>query len=498
MFTVFQKITTKLKTVLSFKPFNQTIMKRLLILILILLGLFFVFFYFSLGSEPKIVGEEQTENLPLNNKLDSLMQQDAGYKSSYVYVNGSGYVLRNRKIVLLVGKDSAQERQGEAIKSVEKELESYWKWQIVTGKKNIEDITKNNREKGDTKKGFFSRIFDVFKVADLINVVRDNAKTCNCDDDLLLLSGPDLHLISTTLNPDGGGVAMGSPSELSNENSYINTSRFYKSQPQEPQTGAGKTDALLVGIIDTGVNFGSDNKQTYRTINYEPFISAKIESSLSYNFMRNNIEVIDSVGHGTKIARIIVKNTSSEKIKLVPLKTFDKNKVGNLYDNLCAIIYAMKHNMKIVNASWGAPVKESIPVFDEVLRRAKIANMVVVCSAGNEKKDIDINPYYPACYADHSELGSYVITVTSKDSLICQNWSNSGNKIDLTVKTDNNCKHIIPDNLGNTGVFFAPGTSYAAPYVTAGVINYMLSHPSGFSKSGYLGSITAGGNINIY
>jgi uncharacterized protein YpmB len=92
-------------------------MKRLLILILILLGLFFVFFYFSLGTEPKIVGEEQTKDLPLKYRLDSLMQQDSSYKALYVYVKGSGYVLRNRKIVLLVGKDSAQERQAEAIRN---------------------------------------------------------------------------------------------------------------------------------------------------------------------------------------------------------------------------------------------------------------------------------------------------------------------------------------------------------------------------------------------
>ena len=55
-------------------------------------------------------------------------------------MKGSGYVLRNRKIVLLVGKDSAQERQAEAIKSFEKDLENYWKWQIIIGRKNIEEI----------------------------------------------------------------------------------------------------------------------------------------------------------------------------------------------------------------------------------------------------------------------------------------------------------------------------------------------------------------------
>ena len=496
MFTVFQKITTKSKTVLSFKPFNQTIMKRLLIFLLILLGLFSLFFYFSLGTEPKIVGEEQTKDLPLITELDTIMQQDANYKATYVYVKGSGYVLKNRKIVLLIGKDSAQERQAEAIKSVEKDLENYWKWQIIIGRKDIEEITNRTREKGKSEKGFFSRIFDVFKISDAVNVVRDNAKTCDCDDDLLLLSGPDLHLINTTLNPDGGGVAMGPPNGAS-EKLYLDPTHFFKSVPQEPQLGNGG-GSFLVGIIDSGINFGGNEKQSYRSLGYEPFISSKIESSLSYNFIRNNTEVIDSVNHGTKIARIIVKNTSSEKIKLVALKTFNKDKIGNLYDNLCAVIYAMKHNMKIVNASWGASVKESIPVFDEVLRRAKSANMVVVCSAGNEKKDIDLNPYYPACYADHSELGNYVITVTSKNDSVCQNKSGSGKKIDLTVKTDKDCRHSIPDNMGNMGTVFDIGTSYAAPYVTAEIINYLFLHPSGFSKSGYLGSISVGGNINKY
>jgi hypothetical protein len=474
-------------------------MKRLLILILILLGLFFIFFYFSLGSQPKIVGEEETP--PSKTELDSTIKNNPIY-ASYVYVKGAGYVLKDRRIVLLVGQDTAQSRQGDAIKSVEKDLESYWKWQVLLGRRNIEDIPSQQNQKGEydvakgreTSKNIFSRILDVFKVADSVNVIRDTAKTCDCDDDLLLLAGPDLHLIQTTLNPDGGSIGMGPP-----KSNPINSETVFKLPSQDPQTGGGKSGSFLVGIIDSGINFGGETKQTYRTaLGGEVFITPKIQSSLNYNFMRNNTEVIDSINHGTKVARIIVKNTPSDKIRLVGLKTFDKNKISNLYDNLCAIIYAMKHDMKVVNASWGASVKEPVPVFDQVLRRAKAANMVVICSAGNDDIDIDLNPYYPACYADHSELGSHVITVTSKYDLVCQNFSGSGKKIDLTVKTDAQCNHAIPDAMGNMTGIFEPGTSYAAPYVTASVINYLLLHPSGFSKSGYIGSIPAGGDIKIY
>lgn len=490
-------------------------MRRLLILILILLVLFSLFFYFSLGSQPKIVGEEDPSHIP-NSELESTIKNNPEY-ASYVYVSGVGYVLKDRRIVLLVGKDTSDARQAEAIKNVEKDLESYWKWRILTGDRKIEDLTSkanqtfSNRKIGGeeeqiSRKGIFSRILDVFKVADAIIIVQDKAKKCDCDNDLLLLSGPDLHLISTTLNPDGPGAALGNHPDGngagSSGTSYDKLSYFsnYKLPQQEPQVGYGRGDTFLVGIIDSGINFGEQPKPSKGTVfENEEYITPKIESSLNYNFIRNNTEVIDSVIHGTKIARIIVKHTSSDKIKIVGLKTFDKNKVGNLYDNLCAVLYAIKLDMKIVNASWGASMKGSIPVFEEVIRRAKIANMPLVCSAGNDKIDLDLKPYFPACYADHSELGNYVITVTSKYDSVCQNFSSSGKKIDLAFKTDSMCRHAIPDAInGNVGSIFNPGTSYAAPYITADVINYLLLHPSGFSKSGYIGSIPVGSDMKKY
>ena len=98
-------------------------MRRLLILILILLGLFSVFFYFSLGSQPQLVGEEM--KAPTGTHLDSTIKNNPEY-ASYVYVAGAGYVLKDRKMILLIGKDTAQSRQIEAIKSVENDLEKYW------------------------------------------------------------------------------------------------------------------------------------------------------------------------------------------------------------------------------------------------------------------------------------------------------------------------------------------------------------------------------------
>jgi Subtilase family len=457
-------------------------MKRLLILILILLGLFSLF-YFSLGTEPKIVGK--VTDAPTGTPLDSIIKNDATY-ADYVYINGVGYLRKDRKIVMLTGQDTAKSRQAEAIKSVEKDLERYWKWQILLGTKNIEDLspktqreeyTKNN-EVTSRKKNIFNRILDVFKVADAVNVVRDTNKTCDCDDDLLLLSGQDLHLIETSLNPDGGIVIL----KPSQDDSVIVAEKYTTNKPQEKDSS---NYSFLVGIIDSGIKDEAKVKGNH---------------ALNYNFVRSPVnQVYDSTEHGTKIARIIAHETPLGKVATVGLKTYDDKKIGNLYDNLCAIMYAVKHNMKVVNASWGTYQVKSIPVFEEVLRRSKAANMVIVCSAGNEGFDIDKEPFYPACYANNSELGSHIITVTSRNTADCKNISSSKTNIDLIYEADNKCKHEIPDAMGNISIINnEAGTSYAAPYVTASVINYLITHPGGFSKSGYIGSIPASSKIKKY
>jgi hypothetical protein len=458
--------------------------------------LFIIFFYFSLGTKPQIVGEEVAN--PKEGNFNPILQKNA----SYVYVEGAGYVLKDRKIVLFVGQDTAQSRRAEAIKSIEKELESYWKWQILIGKKDIEEIMtegQNNKmksQKNSSEKNIFRRVLDVFKVADAINVVRDTNKTCDCDDALLLLAGKDLHLIQTTLNPDGGAVGNTIDSDVKNLKDIASQGQFLKLPQKDPEVGGdGKEAPFLVGIIDSGVNFGDEI-----VTKNERFITPYVNTSLNYNFLKKNVDVRDTLEHGTKIARIILKNTGLKNLNLVALKTFDTTKVGNLYDNLCAILYSIKHKVRVVNTSWGAFSEKPIPVFEEVLRRAKTANMVVVCSAGNIDVDIDLHPYYPACYADHSELGSHVITVTSiYYKKVCQNYSLSGKKIDLTVDaTNKNCEHLIPDNLGNMTAPTESGTSYAAPYVTAGLINYINGSSSGYSKSGYIGAIPAGSIIRAY
>jgi Subtilase family len=480
-------------------------MKRLLILILILLGLFFVFFYFSLGSQPKSIAEDGKLPPITNSYLDSIMQTSY---PNYAYLERIGYVLRDRRMVLLSGDRASAEGKIEATKSVEKELESYWKWQILLGKKDIEEIPSLslNREtegqystqsyKGKNTKNIISRIFDIFKVADVVNVIVDANKTCNCDGGLLLLAGPDLHKVGTTLNPDGEIIATGVP-HFDPQSSQIESPVSMKLPQTEPNTGYGKLEAISVGIIDSGINLKGEN-----------LIVGSINIGLNYNFITsnpadtNNITDPNSVIHGTKIARIIKKEMGTQPVNIVGLKTFDSLNIGNLYDNLCAIMYAIKHKIKVVNISWGG--KKDSPIFQEVMKRAVAANLIIVCSAGNENIDIDVTPYFPACYSDNAMFGKNVVTVTSlyKES-VCMNRSGSGTKIDVTVRADTSikgrCLHFVPNAFGDStrASTYESGTSYAAPYVTAAVIKSLMITPP-FVKNAFIASLPVGGKIKAY
>jgi Subtilase family len=469
-------------------------MRRLLIILLILLAFFAIFFYFSLGTEPDSYGE--IDKAPNNSHLDSVIRENPE-KYPYVYLKEAGYVLKDRRIIF-IDKDSTQkDRQEVTIKSVEKELESYWKWQIIAGRKNIEDINSQNnvRETSDvitdntgkenpSKKNIFSRVLDVFKVADAVNVTIDKSKTCDCDKDLVMLSGSDLHMIAT-LNPGDGAAATKCPGgkiDINNLETFrIN---YMKQSAKDPQTGDGSYKTFLVGVIDTGIDYKSVQRQFPDT-------------TKDYNFLTHTSDVQDDgyIPHGTYIARIIAQNTTNRNIKLVGLKTFDDELVGNLFDNLCAISYCTKNNISVVNASWGV-VKNS-PIFELIMQKAKASNTMVVCSAGNEKVDIDVKTWHPACYADNGDLMNNIFSVTSKYGMVvCQNTSSSEKRIDFSVDADANCNHFIPAPNG-VDTLKASGSSYATPYVTAELAKYRQSH-STFTKAEFVATFTGTGIIKKF
>ncbi len=461
--------------------------RSLLLFLLSIIILVSLFFYF-MGFKPSTSRKEIVA--PIKTKIDSLIQAKPDV-FPYSYVEGTGYVLKDKQVVYFGKSDTTEARRQEVIAEFQKELEAYWKWEILFGNKSLV-ADSNAVASSEETAGITDRVGQLFDVTELIKVEIDTVNNCKCDKNFVLLSGKDLHLINTIPNPDGGAIGSGPPphdivpipttGSIPLDSATVLTNIAGANKSVVSNTTNGK---ILVGIIDTGFNAEAFNEGYFTT-------------GLDYNFLNNTNLIQDNNPdmHGTKISRIIIQNAAkNDQIQLVGLKTFDDNYAGDLYHNICALIYAHQHKINIVNASWGTYLKQPDAVFTAVLKDLKNAGMVLICSAGNDNLDIDDENYWPACYASNDTLGTNIISVTSKSGAICQNQSKSGNNINFTVKADENCKHSIPNGLAQSG------SSFAAPYVTAEVIKYFLNKPSNFNKTVFTSTLMAtppASGISVY
>lgn len=127
---------------------------------------------------------------------------------------------------------------------------------------------------------------------------------------------------------------------------------------------------------------------------------------------------------------------------------------ANVSDVLESIIDCEKQGVSVINCSW--TVNYESPVLEYVIENS---NMLFVCAAGNNGKDLAQSAVYPAAYNSDN-----VITVGAVDvnGELCSYSNYSNEIIDITAQGDN---IVSVDNNGNE--YKSNGTSFAAAFVSA-------------------------------
>ena len=194
----------------------------------------------------------------------------------------------------------------------------------------------------------------------------------------------------------------------------------------------------IVAVIDTGVDinhpilrdqiwsnpgetgldkYGRDRSNN----NIDDDMNGFIDDVHGWNFLANNNDLSDHIGHGTHVSGIIVSQSKNLKItrepdslekallqtqipqqhapvKLMVLKFFDSGASGEkvLQATAKAIDYASKMGATIINYSAGG--RTSSPQEYQALLRAKNAKIIVIAAAGNDHTDNDLFPFFPASY----------------------------------------------------------------------------------------------------
>lgn len=260
------------------------------------------------------------------------------------------------------------------------------------------------------------------------------------------------------------------------------------------------SDTVLLGIIDTGIDYnhpdlknqifinqgeigidinGKDKRSNgidddgngfvddYRGWDFTDRVGFPFDST-GGDYLNWDNDPYDDQGHGTYISGIAAAQSNNligiagtaPKIKILNLRAFDPGGFGEEDDVAAAILYAVKMGCKVINMSFGDDAFSY--VLRDVIRYAYSQNVVLVASAGNSGLD---TPHYPSGYSEVICVGN------STEQDYVAGSSNFGSTIDLVAPGSS-----IITTAKNSSYASISGTSASAPFVSAAASLILSKH----------------------
>jgi len=128
----------------------------------------------------------------------------------------------------------------------------------------------------------------------------------------------------------------------------------------------------------------------------------------------------DAQSHGSVVAGIIGAVGDNHEgytgiawdVQIMSLRILDEEGTGTESDAAKAITYAVENGADVINLSFAG--NESHAALRSAVQNAYNKGVVIVAALGNDARDVNINPVYPACL--RSEVADWVIGVTATDN----------------------------------------------------------------------------------
>ena len=247
---------------------------------------------------------------------------------------------------------------------------------------------------------------------------------------------------------------------------------------------------FVVGVIDTGVDYTHPDLRANIWSAPSAFTVTIGGASVScpagshgFNAITMTCDPTDTHGHGTRMAGIIgaVGNNGigvsgvNWSTSIMALKFMNETGTGWTSDAVKAMEFAVQArnafsgsrgaDIRVLSNSWGGS-GYSVALEDQVVRAGQY-NMLVVASAGNDGRDTDIAPLYPASLDQPNVLS---VAATNENDQI-EAYSNFGARsVDLAAPG-----HDIVSTQTGGGYASGDGTSPAAA-MASGSAALLLSH----------------------
>lgn len=149
-------------------------------------------------------------------------------------------------------------------------------------------------------------------------------------------------------------------------------------------------NAVKVGIIDTGI----DGKH--------PDLRGNVKGGV--NTFNSTSPYVDENGHGTHVAGTVAAINNSfgvvgvaPKVELYALKCFSPDGTATLTDIAQAIDWAIHHDIKVLNMSFGSQDKSQ--VLHRAIKAALDHGIIMIASSGNADEPLDYPARYPEVFA---------------------------------------------------------------------------------------------------
>ncbi len=200
-----------------------------------------------------------------------------------------------------------------------------------------------------------------------------------------------------------------------------------------------------------------------------------VDDVRGWDFFDNDNNPDDGDGHGTHTAGTVGAEGNNGTgvagvawdVQIMPLR-FLGPFGGSTSDAVLAVNYAVANGAPISNNSWGGgPFSNSL---NNAISNARNNNHLFVASAGNDGRNTDSNPAYPASYS-HDNIIS-VASIDNRDNLA--GTSNFGTTtVDLAAPGVD-----IASTYSGSGYVWSSGTSMAAPHVAGAAAILLAENPS--------------------
>ena len=242
-------------------------------------------------------------------------------------------------------------------------------------------------------------------------------------------------------------------------------------------------ESVIVGIVDTGARYTHEDLRNnmWRNPNEIPGNgidddqNGYIDDIHGINAIHDNGDPSDDAGHGTHVAGILgaVGNNGigvsgvAWKVQIMPLRFLNRFGEGATSDAIQCINYAVANGAKVINTSWGSNAFSGS--LNGAISLALQADVIVVAAAGNERRNNDVTPLYPASFNQNNLLS--VAATTNRDVLA--GYSNYGaGSVDLAAPGD---AILSTWDSSDRSYQTTSGTSMSSPLV-AGAAALMRAH----------------------